>query len=144
TRPAPLILAPARDSAAARATAQSLHQAGQVAAQQRAMTARLVRTTAEQGHASPPREAAHVGDLGACLRTAESGQIAPAIPGPVDLAPAEGAKERKHRTQLAEPDVDAALGDAAGPEAHDEHPRTVITRGRLVDALRSDPNRRHQ
>ena len=126
-------------SAAVRATAESLPQApGEVRAEQRAVTALLVGTAAEQREATTPGALPGLGELGSRRRPAEAGKIPATVGGPVDLAAPEGAQEREDRAQLPQPDVHAALPDPARPEPHDEDARAVVARGRVVDALGAD------
>ncbi len=72
------------------------------------------------------------------FRPREPSPVAPPVLGPADLAGAERAQQWKDGTELFQPDIHAALADAARPEPHDEDARAVRRPGRVIDAFDRD------
>ena len=98
----------------------------------------LVGAAAEQCDSAGRAASLHLGDGGLRLGPREACQVARHVLLPADLLVEIGAQQLGHRPQLPEPDAHTLLADAAGPEAHDQHPLAVVARGRLVDALGPD------
>src|SRR5262245_44059750 len=98
----------------------------------------LVLAAADEGDGLPSRKAAQLVELGGGLGNAEAIEVAAAALGPGHAARLPVAQQRQVGAQLAEPQVDPVLANAAGPAPHDEHAEAVGLLARLVDALEPD------